>query len=154
MPVAIPFTKDDVTRVADLLNNDSWYLIGLDIDKRTAAVDMLHRMTDDGHPASTVSPLRYRAEYGIRDLHDLITDNILDDDADDHLPEVPGDVYATGNGIEVVTPAGRWILTEEQALKLNSALGAMLAFTLTRPCSAEDPSTIISRGRRPVAEEG
>lgn len=154
MPVAIPFTADDVTRLADLLNDEAWYLICQDVDKRGAAVDMLHRWTDDGHPASTLSPLRFRGAYGTRELQDVITDNLLDPEEGDVLPEVPGDVYSTDDGLTVVTPAGPWVINYEQAIKLNSALGAMLAFTLTQPWSADDPSTILSRGRRPVAEEG
>lgn len=149
----IPFTKTDVDRVADLLNG-AWHLIGMDFDARMAAVDMLHQWTEAGRPASDLSPLRFRGVFGTAALRDILFDNIITENDEDDTPEVPGDVYETDLGLTVVTPHGRWVINYEQAIKLNSALGAMLAFTLTQPWSADDPSTILSRGRRPVAEEG
>lgn len=67
--------------------------------------------------------------------------------------EDEGDVYEVASGLEIVTPAGRWHLHDEEAIQLITGLSSMLHSRLTRPWSAENDSTILTRGRihpRPV----
>lgn len=66
---------------------------------------------------------------------------------DDQEPEEVGDIYATGNGLSIVTPWGDWQLTDEQVLTFIRGLAHMLEFRLTQPSSEDDESTILSRGR-------
>lgn len=73
---------------------------------------------------------------------------------DSNLEDSVGDITEGMNGLNILTPHGWWELTDEEALMLNSGLGQMLRYRLTRPWSDDDQSTIITRGRRTYVEEG
>lgn len=77
----------------------------------------------------------------------------LDDEDDDYDgPIEPGDILATGAGLQIITPTGAWTLTEEDALRLVSRLTRMVHFTLTQHAGPDDSSTILSRGRAALTE--
>lgn len=60
----------------------------------------------------------------------------------------PGDVVEDAEGIAVATHKGLWYLSDREVLDLTTHLVAALKNRLTRPWSAEDESTILSRGKR------
>lgn len=73
------------------------------------------------------------------------------DDLDPEPPK-PGDIYEDADGLGIIVPLGRWRITDDQALHLIQGLSAMLHARLTRPWSADDDSTILSRGTRHLKE--
>lgn len=77
----------------------------------------------------------------------------VDDEDFDPEPPEPGDIYEDADGLGIVTPHGQWRVSEDQALALLRGLTTMLHERLTRPWSAADPSTILSRGARTPQEE-
>lgn len=77
---------------------------------------------------------------------------VTDDDLDPEPPE-PGDIYDGADGLGIITPHGQWRVSEDQALRLIQGLSSMLHARLTRPWSADDPSSILSRGARTPQEE-
>lgn len=176
------FTKNDVVaRVAAILDNSPEWVDADEVDTRALAHAIVDQMTCDGHAPETVSPLRYRTTYGLAaylrliadhtreevndvDLEDLAWDHddqcascaeMAEDDEDDEdsRPAELGDVLENGDGIVICTPHAYWRVSDEEALNLLTGLAATVRGRLTRPWSAEDDSTILTRGRalrRPV----
>lgn len=59
-----------------------------------------------------------------------------------------GTVSEEGDGLSIATDKGLWYLNDTQALELATALTRGLRGRLTRWWSADDHSTILSRGVR------
>lgn len=71
----------------------------------------------------------------------------------DPEPPQPGDIYEDADGLSIVTPHGQWRVSDEQAVALLRGLTTMLHERLTRPWSAADPSTVLTRGTRHPQED-
>lgn len=78
-------------------------------------------------------------------------DEFLDFDnmclCDDDRDEV-GDIVENHIGLAILTPNGWWQLNDEQVLSLMAGMSNVIMNRLTRPWTNDDPSTILSRGRR------
>lgn len=94
------------------------------------------------------------AGSGRRWLHqrlDLSPDEI-EDASDDYVEWSEGDIVDGPTGLGIVLPAGEvWHLSDEKALSLMRGLSTMICHRLTQPWSADDESTILSRGIRKEA---
>lgn len=86
------------------------------------------------------------------DDDDRYEDHDLWDDCPDRGTPNAGDVFINAYGLSVATPCGWWQLSEEDTLKLITRLTVSLHGHLTTPWSADDPSTILSRGRAALTE--
>ncbi|MGO1827046.1 hypothetical protein [uncultured Corynebacterium sp.] len=81
-------------------------------------------------------------------------DSDWSDDEDNYVEWSEGDIVDGPAGLGIVLPAGEvWHLSDEKALSLMRGLSTMICYRLTQPWSADDDSTILSRGTRPVLRE-
>lgn len=86
----------------------------------------------------------------IRDNTSFPEDTDWDND-EDYVEWSEGDIVDGPTGLGIVLPAGEvWHLSDEKALSLMRGLSTMICHRLTQPWSADDESTILSRGTREV----
>ena len=68
---------------------------------------------------------------------------------DDYVEWSEGDIVDGPTGLGIVLPSGEvWHMSDEKSLSLMRGLSTMICHRLTQPWSADDESTILSRGAR------
>ena len=125
-----------VFRLGEFMTRSEYYAV-------TAITDALHALADE----TRQDPVeRFIVDP---DDYDCDEDN-LDDVEPVHEGDTDVNVWEDADGIHVATAAGSLPLDIPQALDAVTLLSAALNSTLRRPWSADDQSTILSRGTRTV----
>ena len=117
-----------VFRLGEYITSSTYYPL-------TAITTALHQLADETREdiaeKFTVDP----------DDYDCDEDNL------DDVEPAPGDICTGANDdLFITTPSGQWRLTLSEALSVSQGITAMVHHVLNLPWSAEDPSTILSRG--------
>lgn len=134
------------------------YHLWATLEYEIAAYEAAHKLADEygitninaGNPDDSETIIRVVREC--TNFFDPEDDSDWSDDEDDYVEWSEGDIVDGPTGLGIVLPAGEvWHLSDEKALSLMRGLSTMICHRLTQPWSADDESTILSRGIRKEA---
>lgn len=144
----------DYNVLAHLLRHRAAQLFHDIEDYEFYAYEAAHVLAEKGITDIIGRPNDGVVEQVIRDCTSFPDDSDWSDDEGNYVEWSEGDIVDGPAGLGIVLPAGEvWHLSDEKALSLMRGLSTMICYRLTQPWSADDDSTILSRGVRPVLRE-
>lgn len=115
------------------------------------AYEAAHKLADDCGITNLMSGNPDDSDTIVKIIRDCSCFPPSDDEdfEDDYVEWSEGDIVSDPAGLGIVLKSGEvWHMSDERALSLMRGLSTMIYYRLTQPWSAEDDSTILSRGSR------